>query len=280
MTESQAARERIAEPLATGQAAAAAVGASLRQKADRGDVVRAAVTSGIVSALVAVLIAVPLSIGGSAARARQEVRTETLEAQQEANRDRADAAYNAAQEANAELARRGQEPVSVPKPTGEGTDQETLVAATVAGTLAQLPERTRPPTAAEVGDAVASYMAANPVPGVTPQQVSQAVAAYLRENPPPPGPAGPTGATGPEGPQGEQGPKGEKGDPAPPPTAEEIQAAVEQVLTENPNMLCTANGGLWRQLDNVVQDPTPNEPNVVGNDDATAITIWACVPSS
>lgn len=74
--------------------------------------------------------------------------------------------------------------------------------------------------------AVASYFAANPI---TSEQLLDAVDVYLTEHPPEPGPAGSPG------PQGETGPAGETG---PPPTAEEITAALEAWLAEHPLPLC------------------------------------------
>jgi hypothetical protein len=264
-------RERIAEPLATGHAAVAAVGESLDRKADRGDVVRASAVSGIVAAVVAVLISVPLAVGAASEQAAQEVRTDALESQQRDNRDRADAAYTAAQEANAELARRGQQPVDVPKPTGDGADQDTLVAATVAGALAELPDVVRAPTADELGGAVARYMASHPAPGVTPDMVSDSVAAYLAANPPAtgsPGAAGADGASGPQGPQGPQGEKGEKGDS---PTADEILTAFYGAARANPNLMCAGTDSVFTQIDGVLVQP-----------DGALVpqrqTIWACIP--
>jgi hypothetical protein len=274
MATEQEIRDDIAEPLATGSAAVAAVGQSLDRKPDRSDVVRLAAVSGIVSALVAVLISVPLAISGSAERAAQEIRTGQLAAQQEDSRERADAAYTAAQEANAELARRGQEPVDVPRPTGEGTDQATLVAATVAGTLAELPEIVRSPSAIELGGAVARYMADHPVPGVTTGQVADSVAAYFEANPPQPGitgTAGPQGAAGADGPQGPAGEKGDKGDKGDTPTGEEILAAFYAEAQANPNLMCAGTEGVFTRIDGVLVQPdgalTPQRQ-----------TIWACIP--
>lgn len=270
-------REHIAEPLATGQAAAVAVGESLERKADRSDVARAATVSGIVAAVVAIVISVPIAISAAAEQAAQAVRTDALEAQQDDNRDRADAAYAAAQDANAELARRGQEPVDVPRPTGDGTDQATLVAATVAGTLAELPEVVRSPSAAELGGAVARYMSSHPAPGVTPGQVAEQVAAYLKANPPATGATGATGEPGaegkegPAGPKGDQGPQGERGETGPPPTAEEILAAFYAEAQANPNLMCAGTEGIFTRIDGVLVQP----------DGALAPqrqTIWACIP--
>lgn len=142
--------------------------------------------------------------------------------------------------ASDELARRGQEPVPIPQP-GTVPDSEVLVQSATARVLASLPPQG--PTASQVAGAVAGYMAANPItpPGPTARQVADAVAVYLQSNP---APRGETGAQGPkgeagmdgqagrDGADGEPGPKGDKGDP---PTAAEIQAALDGYL---PQGLC------------------------------------------
>ncbi|GAA3550906.1 hypothetical protein GCM10022419_034000 [Nonomuraea rosea] len=95
----------------------------------------------------------------------------------------------------------------------------------------------RPPTTAEIGAAVAAYLAEHPpAAGRAPSaaQIGAAVSAYLQQHPPARGPAGekgdpgepgetvtgspgPRGEPGPEstvaGPQGESGPRGEPGPP-------------------------------------------------------------------
>jgi hypothetical protein len=150
--------------------------------------------------------------------------------------------------ANEELQARGQQPVPIPEP-GTGADLDVIIQTATARVLASLPD-TRP-TDGQVGAAVARYLADHPA-GPTLAQVSRALADYLAANPPPapsPGPAGPSGAPGapcdptviPEcrGPQGDQGPRGED---APPPTAEEIQAAVADYIRANPDALCPLGG--------------------------------------
>jgi hypothetical protein len=270
----------VAGPHASGTAAVRAVGRDLDRKADRSDVWRIASVSAIVGGLAAVLISVPIAIGGARDQARQEVRTEAVEQQQRQNQERADAAYDAAQQANAELERRGQAPVPVPRPDdSDDGGQETLVAAAVAGTLAQLPEQVRDPSAPELGAAVARYLVANPIPGVTPEQVSNAVASYLRQNPPPPGPpgstgpAGPTGQQGAPGSQGERGEKGDKGDPGDPPTGADILAAFYAEAQANPNLLCAGTDAIFTRLEGVLVQPegelTPRRQ-----------AIWTCIPPS
>jgi len=86
----------------------------------------------------------------------------------------------------------------------------------------------RAPTTAEVAAAVAQHLTANPPqPGRPPTaaEIESAVAVWFANNPPPEGPRGA------RGPQGETGPTGEPGRP---PTAEEIRTAVAAELAENP----------------------------------------------
>lgn len=269
-------RPGVAGPLEDAQAAVVAVGHTLEGKPDRREVLRTAIASGIVGAIAAVLIAVPLSIAGARTQARtdasQDARAAALEQSQKEDRARADDAYSAAQEANAELKRRGQEPVPVPKPEGTDSAQDTLVAAAVAGTLAALPKTSRGPSAAELGRAVATYMASNPAPGPSARQIAAAVAAWLQAHPPADGTDGRDGQDGPTGPGGPTGPTGPQGPAGPAPTAEEIQAAVAAELADNPGVLCTSTGGTWTRLDNVVIDADPSVTL-----DATTATVWACV---
>jgi hypothetical protein len=78
----------------------------------------------------------------------------------------------------------------------------------------------RPPTAAEIGAAVAAYLRANPPSGGRPPsdaEIAAAVSSYLREHPAPAGPRGEKGepgeaVTGPPGPQGEAGKDGVDGE--------------------------------------------------------------------
>lgn len=267
-------RPEIAGPLSAGTAAVAAVGETMQRKPDRSEVWKITTVAAATAAAVAVLVSVPLALSGARDQARQELaqeaRNQALEQAQAASAQRADAAFQAAQKANAELARRGQPQVPVPPPSDDhGAQEGTLVAAAVAGTLAALPEQVRAPSAQDLGAAVASYMVANPAPGPTTAQIAEAVAAFVRANPPA---AGRDGAAGLQGPTGVAGPTGERG---PGPTPEQIQDAVTAWMASNPDSECRSKGGQWRQLNDVVQDPTPND--VVGTD-ATTVTIWACVP--
>lgn len=280
-------RPDIQESVTTGSAAIEAVGQSLDRKADRRDVYRIAAVAAAVAASVAVLISVPVAIAGGRQLAAQDLRQDAIEQRQQEDRDRADAAYTAAQEANEELARRGQPRVNVPRPTEDPKAiQDTLVAAAVAGTLAELPELVQPPTvqqmATAAGAAVARYMAANPLPGVTPEQVAGQVASYLRANPPAAGPEGKSGTPGDVGATGPTGPppqcmseptqcRGERGETGPAPTAEQIMAAFAVEVGKNPSLLC-AGEGTFVKLEGVL----------VASDSAIPRTqdIWTCIPPS
>lgn len=150
---------------------------------------------------------------------------------------------------NEELAAQGKDTVPVPNTPSnpESVDPDAIAALAAAKVLAQIPTPRdgRTPTSAElaplVATAVASYLAANPPPpgedGQTPsvEQITTVtaavVAAYFAANPPP---------AGVQGEPGEQGPQGEPGTPGPPPTAEEIQAAVNAWIAANPPPYCPA----------------------------------------
>ncbi|ANZ35265.1 hypothetical protein BBK82_03420 [Lentzea guizhouensis] len=154
-------------------------------------------------------------------------------------RQLAEDAKTAGDVANAQLERRGQQPVPIPQP-GEAQDSDVLVAAATARVLASLPDSR--PTADQVVAAVAAYVAANmSLFGPSPQQIRTEVAAYFQANPPP---SGPPGVDGQPGRDGEKGDKGEKGDP---PTAAEIEAVWVAYLRDNPDALCP-RGGSFAQL--------------------------------
>jgi hypothetical protein len=181
------------------------------------------------------------------------------------NKELASKAYEAALAANEKLEQRGQAPVPVPPP--ENTS-ETLVAAATASVLASLPPAPLP-TREAIAQAVAEYMAANPVTPLGPSigQVSEALAGYLVANPPPAGEKGEPGAPGTPGTPGE---KGDKGDP---PTAAEIQAAFVAYVQANPGLLrdnlCRGEGqGQYRLATDLIAA------------DGSRITGWLCVTSS
>jgi len=254
----------------TARAAAQTLGNGLGRKADRSDVWKIVV--------VVTLLGCAVSIGVSALAVSQvaEQRAEATAAAktQQDIKATADKAYAAAQQANSELTRRGQQPVPVPKPTDQSST-DTIVAAAAAKVLASLPPTTStPPTAASIAAAVAGYFAANPPPTVTPSMVANSVAGYLQANPPPAGPpgaqgpAGADGAAGPAGPSGAQGPKGDT------PTQQDIMDAFNQAALNNPSILC-AGKGTFQQLDGVrVDDPSNPLP-----DSHKSITIWTCIPA-
>lgn len=93
------------------------------------------------------------------------------------------------------------------------------------------------PTQAQVAAAVSEYLRAHPPPrgrAPTMAELLTAVTGYLQEHPPA---AGPSGAAGQDGTNGRDGVDGKDG---PPPTAEQIRAAVEEYLAAHP--LACPNG--------------------------------------
>lgn len=157
-------------------------------------------------AFVALLVAAAVSV----AVVPLYVRTEQTQASVSEVRQLAEDAQAQGQAANKTLADRGQATVPIPQP-GNSTDSDVLVAAATAQVLASLPD-TRP-TASQLGEAVARYVASNPsAVGPSPQQLAASLAGYLATNPPPPG---------------KDGEDGVDGQPGRPPTAEEIAAAVQ-----------------------------------------------------
>lgn len=122
-----------------------------------------------------------------------------------------------------------------PGPPGPGPSDAQVYEA-VAAYLAANPVTAEGPSSAEIAAAVAEYLREFP-PGPTPEQVSDAIAAYLTEHPPAagePGADGEDGADGADGAPGPPGPEGPQGEPGPPPTAEAIAAEVEAFMEENP----------------------------------------------
>lgn len=116
-------------------------------------------------------------------------------------------------------------------------------------------EAGRAPTTAEISAAVFMYLREHPPSAgraPTSGEISAAVTAYLKDHPPARGPSGATGSpgprgepgetvTGPPGPAGKDGQDGKdstvpgpKGDQGPPPTAAQVEAAVEAWLREHP----------------------------------------------
>lgn len=154
-------------------------------------------------------------------------------------RQLAEDAKTTGEAANAELERRGQQPVPIPQP-GQAQDSDVLVASAAARVLASLPDLR--PSADELGAAIAQYVSANSSRfGPSPQQLAATTATYFEANPPP------SGQPGVDGKDGEPGAKGEKGDKGDPPTQQEIQAAFEAYIRDNPDALCP-RGGSFAQL--------------------------------
>lgn len=251
--------EDVDRTLAAGHAAADAVADAVERKPDWAQVRRYV----LISVVSASLLMAGVSIGVSVIAARS-VATATADAAAAKsavgeNRELANKAYEAAQEANQKLASRGQAPVPVPSPDNAS---ESLVAAATASVLASLPPA-QPPTAQALAQAVANYMSANPVTpqGPTVGQVSEALAGYFVTNPLP------------SGERGEPGAPGEKGDKGDPPTAQEIQAAFVEYIKANPALLrdnlCMGEGqGQYRLASDLIAA------------DGSRITGWLCVTSS
>lgn len=272
MTDTERQPDEVRDTLSVGLAATRTVGGALSRKADRTDVWKIVTIGCLVAAAIAIAVSVPAAISASSTRAV------AVAAQQAGNesRQRAEQAYAAAQLANEELKRRGQEPVALPSPS-EDNAPETLVAAATARVLASLSEdSTR--DAQALGRAVASYFLANPVT-VPPELVSARVADYLQRNPPPAGEDGVDGTDGADGKDGvdgkngEPGAKGDKGDPGPPPTGAEIMAAFSQAAQENPSLLCAGKGS-FNLVRGVLTRPNPDNPAEQIPQD-----IWTCVPT-
>lgn len=171
-------------------------------------------------------------------------------------------AKDAGDKANRELAARGQATVPIPQP-GQAADTEVIVSAATARVLASLPNLH--PGGAELGQAVARYVAANPIqaPGPTPLQISTALAGYLATNPPPAGPRGETGEPGKTGDEGPKGDKGDRGEDGHTPTTEEIQQAFADYLRDHPDALCP-KGGVFAQL-------------TVRAEDGSTADVYTCV---
>lgn len=167
-------------------------------------------------------------------------QTASVTAAQEVERIAREAAEQAAL-ANAELLQRGQATVPVP-PVGVATDADVLVSAATARVLAALPDA-QPVTAGAIAAAVADYVTRNPITPASPTagQIADSVAAFLIANPPA---AGTDGIDGEDGERGERGEKGETGEPGRPPTADEIRAALDSFIADNPIPPCPSGTAL------------------------------------
>jgi hypothetical protein len=187
---------------------------------------------------IAVLAAVVISVLGSAFSIGVSTlalsQTHQTAADVAANERLAQQAYDAAQAANGQLTARGQASVPVPPPTADDPTG-TIVAASAARVLAALPPA---PTAQQVAQQLAADQALNP-PAPAPAAVISIVADYLAAHPAPAGPSGEpgqpgtNGTNGQNGKDGDTGPVGPEGKQGPPPTAEQIQAAMCPASTGN-----------------------------------------------
>lgn len=248
------------DQLSIGLAAASTLGRSMDRKADRGDVYKIALVCAFAVSLLMGGFAIFVATGAAQEAGRVSVAQEANRKTSEESRQRAEQAYAVATQVNQELQRRGQAPIPIPPPS-ENSDG-TLIAAAAARVLAMLPPQAgRPPTAEEIGRAVANYLAANP-PGPTAAQISGTVATYLRDNPPAPGTVGPRGEKGDAGDKGEPGADGA---PGPAPTQAEIIAAFETAAAANPSLLCGGKGQFTLVKGLVRLDGQP-------------IDGWLCIP--
>jgi hypothetical protein len=274
---SESTRHDVDATLDVGQQAVTAAAVTMKAKPDRSEMRRFAT---LVSATAATLMAaVAIVVSLLAARHVDAVevqaaaeRAAASKAQEEA-RTVAREAFDAAQAANAELERRGQQPVPVPLPEDGNAPvrADTVVAAATARVLASLPPE-QPPTPQALGRAVADYLNANPVTplGPTAGDLAAALAGYFATSPPPSGPPGEPGQPGQPGTPGVPGPPGERG---PPPTEGEIQAAFVAYLQQNPGLLrdtlCQGEGqGEYRLATDLVTA------------DGSRLTGWLCITSS
>lgn len=189
----------------------------LEAKPSRREVVRIAVLAAVVISVLGSAFSIGISTLalGQVNQNAADIRTNERLAQQ---------AYDAAQGANSQLTARGQAPVAVPPPNAEDPTA-TIVAASAARVLAALPKT---PTAEQVAQQLAADQALNP-PAPAPSAVVRVVADYLAQHPAPAGPTGERGqpgTNGENGKDGDTGPMGPEGKQGPPPTAEQIQAAM------------------------------------------------------
>lgn len=157
-------------------------------------------------------------------------------------RARAVAASQRGEAANDQLEAKGIAPVTLPK-LGEASDAEVLTASIVPIVLAQLADAAPTgvplaPNAKQVADALASYLAANPVV-VNPQDIADQVASYLAANPAQAGPAGPVGPAGPT------------------PTSDQIMSAFRESVAADPSLLCPS-GGVYGSANLITTSGTVN----------------------
>lgn len=196
----------------------------------------------IVAAIAAITAA--LLIGGLALMLATRAASDTADLRYREDARNAQAAEDRKQikEAQAELRRankilksRGQEPVDAPGPNDDLS--ETLASAAAAQVLAELPNRQT--TAGEIAEMITEHLRDNPQ-GPSSQTLAGLIADYLRDNPPP---RGEKGDPGEPGTPGEPGQPGTSGADAPPPTQEQINAAVVTYCLEQPGGTCEGPTG-------------------------------------
>lgn len=237
------------------------LGHRIDTKPSKREVIRIAAIVALVGALLGSALSIGVSVLALGEVARQESRTTALGSDVANSKELAEKAYQAAQAANSQLTARGQTPVPVPPPS-EDDPTSTIVAASAARVLAQLPAV---PSAEQVAQRLAADQLLNP-PAVPVAQVSAVVASYLQQNPPPPGPTGQRGAPGENG---QNGADGKDGRDAPPPTDEQIQAAFVDYVKANPDFLPSQLCANYGQNFNRAQDLIAQ--------DGTRYTLYGCI---
>lgn len=253
----------IHDVLMSGQAAAATAQAELQDRPTRSEMRRTTLAVAIVVALLAAAVAITVSLLAFSSANAANVRQAGVEQSNADNHKLAQQAFDAAKDANAVLSSRGQAPVPVPSPDFNDATG-TIVAAATARVLASIDTH---PSAAQLGQAIADYLVANPITpaGPAPGSIAAAVGAYLAVNPPAPGEQGETGETGPEGAPGKDGADGHT------PTAQEIQDAFVAYVTAHPDVIRIALCGTGQDFQTAKE--------LVGAD-GTRYTLFGCIIST
>lgn len=263
MTPSDSRQERILKTATAGHDATDRAEHELDQRPNRREVTKIAVVVALVVAVLgsALSITVAVLALGSAARIGAEQQVQKRDFAN--NQKLADQAFDAATQANKALADRGQAQVPIPAPDGNDPS-DTLVAAATARVLAQLPRDGL--TAKQLGEGIASYLAANPVTpeGPSAGQISQALAGYLATNPPPSGEPGQPGETGTPGADGKDGKDGAT------PSEADIQKAFTDYLANNPGFLAAQ----------LCFGKDFSEAKDLTAADGSLLTLYGCVTSS
>ena len=260
MSDTSDRRDDIRDMHTTGLAAATTIGEGLSRKVDRGEMRWLAVAAVCLAVAASVTIGIFATSQVIDLRAEQAAEHAKTEVEQQRTRE----SIETLKKANEELQRRGQQPVPPPP---DLASEDTLVAAATARVLANLPA-VPPPSAEAVGNAVASYMAVNPV-RVSPAAIAEQVATYLSVNVPPSGPTGEKGEPGQPGQPGEKGEKGDPGEPGRTPTVDEIMAVFNQAAAQNPDILC-AGKGRFTEVRGFIQVPPSSIPQ--------ERSFWTCLP--